>query len=142
MKTNTLVARNLGVITLFGFIDRISGTSKCQLQTKEEETITFPSMKRGSHSYGHRMLHGMIMEWLHVAGGYGGEKQWKGSSWALTLNGQRLELLFSDYGCCLAATKITTTHAKPQISAISWNIMEVDFHWKVQYSNNHFIYGT
>ena len=71
MKTNTLVARNLVIITLFGSIDGISGTSKCLLQTKEEETITFPSMKRGRHSYRHRMLHGMIMELLSVVGGYG-----------------------------------------------------------------------
>ena len=68
MKTNTLVARNLGVITLFGSIDGISGTSKCLLQTKEEETITFPSMKRGRHSYGLRALN----EILHSFSEYGG----------------------------------------------------------------------
>ena len=67
MKTNTLVARNLVIITLFGFMDGISGASKCLLQTKEEETITFPSMKRGSHSYGF----GTLNEIIHSFSEYG-----------------------------------------------------------------------
>ena len=67
MKTNTLVARNLVIITLIASIAWICGTSKCLLQTKEEETITFPSMKRGSHSYGF----GTLNEIIHSFSEYG-----------------------------------------------------------------------
>ena len=100
MKTNTLVARNLVIITLFGFMDGISGTSKCLLQTKEEETITFPSMKRGRNSFGL----GIVNDMVYAVGGLGGETTMEkinfktDSEWTLT------NLQFSVYGHCLATT--------------------------------------
>ena len=97
--SHSSVGTPIGILTCGG--STASGTtSKCALQTKEGQTTTFPSMKKGRYLFGL----GIVNDVVYAVGGIGGETTMEkinfktDSEWSLT------NLPFSVYDHCLATT--------------------------------------